>query len=239
MSGKLQRDNMAIFGNLILEEALQIGDKTRLDAGKSFTVSEAAISLVEIEPEASAGFETVSSTDKFLDWQYTGASRTVVVSVRITTDGAPVTTTASLILLTDVDDKLFSGDAELRPFEPNILDWVKAGRNSFLDVHRASQDRILTQLDEDRVWDSNGDRLTKASITDIQEVNDWSKFMTLRLIFEGLSNATDDIHHIKGLRYLDMEKQAKSRAGLRLDRDGDGTTDDLPTQLTNFRLQRR
>ncbi len=85
---------MAIFPNLKLEDIVQINDKTRLDASKSFTADEAAVTLVEIEPESAAGFiditPTVATNSKqyFLDWSYSGTSRTVTVSVRITTDGA-------------------------------------------------------------------------------------------------------------------------------------------------------
>ena len=60
-------------------------------------------------------------------------------------------------------------------------------------------------------------------ILDIEEFADWSKFMTLRLIFEGLSNATDDIFHEKAVRYNHLEAQARDRARIKIDLDGDGT----------------
>jgi hypothetical protein len=125
------------------------------------------------------------------------------------------------------------------PYEPELLNWVRAGRNSFLDVHRASQDRILTYLDEKRIWDTNGDRLTLDAITDVVEVKDWSKFMTLRLIFEGISNATDDVFHEKALRYKALEVEARNRAALRLDRDGDGETDVTKLDMRSIFMVRR
>ena len=171
-----------IFPVLELEAFLQADDKTRLDARKThITPDEAAITLIEIEPESGSGFLDVTSLS-YLDWQYSGASRTVTVSVRVTTDGLPETFSKDIEILTATDDKLFSTDAEMVRHEPQILDWVREGRNSFLDVHRTSQDRILTWLDEHRIWDTNGDRLTKDAIVDIQEVNDWSKYLTLQLI---------------------------------------------------------
>lgn len=228
-----------IFPVLELEQVVQVDDKTRLNAKKTYaTPDEADISLIEIEPETGAGFFDVT-TDRVLDYQYsTDGAKTV--SLRVTTDGAPETLTRTLNIVTAADDKLFSTDAELLPYEPNILDWVRSGRNSFLDVHRAAQDRIISYLDEHKIWDVNGNRLTKDAVVDIEEVNDWSKFLTLELIFEGLSNAIDDIFAQKKLRYSKMRQDAQNRAAIRLDRDGDGSLDD--ERILNLRsvaLKRR
>lgn len=213
-----------IFPNLELEANLQVDDKTRLDGRKTFiTPDEAAITLVEIEPEAAAGFINVT-TNKYLDWQY-ATDGTKTVTIRVTTDSTPVTATGSIEVLTVADDKLFSSDAELVPHEPEILNWVRQGRNSFLDVHRTAQDRILTWLDENRFWDKSGNPLTKDAVINISEFNDWSKFLTLRLIFEGISNSIDDIHHEKAERYRKMELTARQRAVIRVDLDGDADVD--------------
>ena len=229
---------MAIFGALELEGTVQVNDKTRLDATKSFESEENAFTLVEIEPDTGAGFVDVTA-NKYLDWSYS-TDGTATVSVRLTTgSGGPDTFTKDLTIISIADDKLFSSDHELLPYEPNILKWTREGRNSFLDVHRASQDRIISWLDENRIWDVEGNRLTKEDITDTEEVNDWSKFMTLKIIFEGLSNATDDIFHEKALRYMDMEVKARNRAAIRLDRNNDGETDISKTDLRSSRLVRR
>ena len=51
-----------IFPVLELEKTVQLNDKTRLDGRKSYTTpEEAAISLVEIQPEAGQPFFTVTS----------------------------------------------------------------------------------------------------------------------------------------------------------------------------------
>lgn len=227
-----------IFPVLKLEDVLQVNDRTRLDATATYiTPDEAPITLIEIEPEASAGFIDITST-QFLDWQYP-TDGVKSVTLRVTTDGGPESYSEDITVLTAVADKLFSGDKELTPYEPNILSWVREGRNSFLDVHRAAQDRILTYLDENRIWDIEGNRLTKEDIIDIQEVNDWSKFMVLKLIFEGVSNALDDIFFEKANRYKAMEVKARNRAAIRLDRDGDGEEDIQKTDLRSVGLFRR
>lgn len=211
-----------IFPHLVLESTVQTNDKTRLDGTKSFvSADEAAITLLEIEPEASAGYVDVTSL-KYLDWQYsTAGSKTV--TIRITTDGSPVTATGTVLVVTPSTDALFSSDAELVEHEGDILNYVRPGRNSFLDKHRAAQDRILGWLDEHRIWDNDDNRLTKAAVVNVSEVNDWSKFLTLQIIFEGLSNAVDDVFKEKSKTYERLAESARNRATFRLDFDGDGT----------------
>lgn len=228
-----------IFPNLQLEGTVQTDDKTRLDGTTTFiTQDEATITLVEIEPEASAGFIAVTS-DKFLDWQYT-TDGTKTVTIRVTTDGSPVTASKTLEVLTPANDKLFSSDAELVEHEGDILGYLRPGRASFLDKHRAAQDRILGWLDEHRIHDTSGDRLTKADVVDTAEVNDWSKFLTLQIIFESISNAVDDIFSEKARKYGLLVEQARNRAVLRLDRNNDGTIDDGEHQDNfSYRLVRR
>jgi hypothetical protein len=226
-----------IFGHLELEAILQINDKTRLDAIKSYvSTDEAAITLMEIQPEGSGSFIDVTS-DKYLDWQYS-TDGTKTITLRITTDGSPETFTKDIEVLSVADDALFSGDAELVPHEPEIMNWTRDGRNSFLDIHRLAQDRILTYLDEQRIHDSNGDKLTKAAIVDIEEVNDWSKFMVLMFIFEGLSNQVDDIFDRKAMKYREDMVNARNRGILRFDSDGDGTAD-TDKDMRTYRMVRR
>ena len=227
-----------IFPVLKLENIVQVGDQTRLDARKSYTTpDEASITLLEIEPEAGSGFLDITS-NQFLDYQYsTDGDKSV--SLRITTDGAPETLSKTITVISEVDDKLFSSDEELTPHEPDILEYVRSGRNSFLNVHRTAQDRILTWLDEHRITDVNGDRLTKDAIIDIEEVNDWSKFMVLRMIFEGLSNSIDDIFSAKAIRYRELEAIARNRSQLRFDKDGDGNIDATAYDMRTFRMVRK
>lgn len=225
---------MAIFPNAELEAIVQVNDKTRLDATKSFVdKGEAAITLVEIEPEAAAGFIDVTgslpikSKNWFLDWQY-ATDGVKTVTVRVTTDGAPVTASNTLTIISVADDKLFSADSDLIKHEPEILQDknLPDGRNSFLNVQRRSQELILAFLDENGVVDIDGNRLTKADILDVEEVRQWSTFLSLRLIFEGLSNAIDDIFSEKAKRYETMEISARGRAQLRVDVNNDGILDD-------------
>ena len=210
-----------IFPVIKTESVVQVNDKTRIDAKSTYTSpDEAAITLFEIEPEASAGFFNVTSS-LYLDWQYsTDGDKTI--TLRVTTDGSPESVTQTISVKSVADDKLFSTDSELLPYEPDILNYVTAGRSSFLDVHRASQQRIIKKMEENGFFLQDGGNITLDQLLDIEEFRDWSRFMTLRLIFEGRSNATDDIFHAKALRYRNLEAEASDRARIKVDLDGDG-----------------
>lgn len=217
---------MAIFPKLQAERIIQVDDGLRLDATASFvSKDEAAITLVEIEPEAAAGFVDVTgskNTDWFLDWQYSGASRTVDFTVRVTTDGAPVTFTDQIEVITAEDDRLFSDDYDLLKHEEEILKWLPKGKNSFKYKHRQSQELIIEDFNERGVTDLDGEKLTKAAFLDIEEVRQWSKFMTLSLIYQDNSNVVGDIYSTKADEYMSQALTHKHRAFYRLDLDGDG-----------------
>lgn len=226
---------MGIFGNLHLEEKLQINEKTRLDCSRSFVSNEAAISLMRIKPEASGSFVTVT-TDKYLDWAYETAG-TKTVTVEITTDGAAHEFTKTIEVVSEANDYLWSSDADLVQHEPDIMNYVPEGKNAFLNIHRLAQTRILAWLDEKKIWDDDNNKLTAAAVA-AADMAEWSKYLTLQYIFEGLSNSMDDIFHEKGLRYRALAETAASRAVLRLDIDGDGSTDEKVNNFTGLLLRR-
>jgi hypothetical protein len=217
---------MAIFGVLDVESVVQVDDQTRLSGVKSFLSKDnAAITLVEIEPEAGSGFITVtgtSSKDWFLDWSYSGVSRTVVASLRITA-GSTLTFTKSISVVTAADDKLFSADVDLIELEPDLLNYVPRGRSSYLNVHRAAQKKIMDWLNESGVVDVSGNKLTKADVVDLDEVRAWSRDLTLSLIFKGLQNAVDDVFSDKAKYYESQAANRQNRARLRLDLNNDGS----------------
>lgn len=213
-----------IFPNLQLEPVIQVNDRTRLDAMKSFvTQDEEAISLVQIRPLAGEDFITVTN-DKYLDWQYS-ASGTVTVTARVTAGGASAEINSTLSVVTVAADNLFSTDADLRLHENDILKWVEDGRNSFINIHRRAQKLIIEQLRREGFTDINGAPYTKAAVVDVDEVKQWATFWTLQLIFEGISNSTDDVFAEKASHYSRMRELWGKTALLRLDVDGDGVVD--------------
>ncbi len=226
-----------IFPVLETEDVVQVGDMTRLSAGKSYvSKGEPEITKVEIQPEADADWIDITGTarpDWLLDWAYGGVTRTVVASLRITTtaadaDADPVVEAVteaiekSISIVIAADDYLFSGDADIIPFEPDVLNWTYPGRATFLNVHRAAQTRIMETLDEMGVTDDEGLKLTKTAVVDITEVRAWSRDLALHLIFKSLINAVDDVFTSKSRYYASEASKRQSRAVLRLDLNGDG-----------------
>lgn len=214
-----------IFPHLELEATVQVGDRTRLSAVKSFvTQDEAAISMIEISPYGAASGYIDVTEDMYLDWQYS-ASGTINVACRVTASGASADFTSSLSVVTAASDYLYSNDNDLRVHEPDILKWVEQGRNSFINMHRAAQKNMIDWLRKEGYVDTMRNPYTKTAIVHSEEVNQWSTFLTLRLIFEGLSNAIDDIFAEKAKRYKGKEVEWRNMALLRLDVDGDGEAD--------------
>ncbi len=216
---------MAIFPIGEVEPTVQVNDKTRIDASKSFVSSGTAISAIKIDPTGSAGFTTVT-TDQYLNWSYS-ASGTYNAKIRVEAGSASASAqiTKAIIVVTEASDYLFSGDSDLRLHEPEILKWVEAGRASFLNVHRRAQTIVMKWLDKEGYVDIDGEPFEKAALIDREEVKQWSIYIALRLIFSGLSNAVDDLFAKKAAYYEAMEIDWRNRALLRLDTDGDGTAD--------------
>lgn len=216
---------MSIFPNLELEDIIQLNDKTRLNATKSFVSrGSAAITKVEIEPETSAGYTDVYNADQrlwYLDWQYSSAG-TKTVSCKVTAS-TNTTITKTIVAVSSATDSLWSADSDLISYEPEILKYVPAGRNTFLNIHRKAQNLILDWLDEQRVWDQDGARLTKASIIQTEDLKRMSCTKTLELIFEGISNKPDDVFDKKAKSYKDKFDVASERGRIRFDFNNDAT----------------
>ena len=223
---------MSIFGNLEYDSTVQVNEKIRLDASGSFiTQDEADVTLVRIEPEALAGYVTVSGVgiaqkDWYLDWGYT-ADGTKTVTLEITTDGAPSTFTFSIEVLTSADDALFASDQDLKKFEPDIMKWLPSGKSTWNFIHRKVQEKILTEIYKSRIFADDGTKLEKTEVIDKAEVREWATFSALSIIFKGIQNATDDVFGQKADEYNAKSKKFMeySLNVLALDYNKDGSVD--------------
>lgn len=153
--------------------------------------------------------------------------RHLTKSVEITIgDGATTSSVKEYIeLYSVVGDALFSSDGDLKSHKEDIMNYLRSGRNSFLNFHRRAQDVIISTLDREGYIDVYGNKFTIDAFVDLEEFRQWSTFLTLRLIFEDRSNAIDDVFDRWAKDYGGYEVQAKSRAILRIDIDGDGLTE--------------
>lgn len=232
-----------IFPKLTLETVLQVDDKTRLDASLSFvTPDEGNVTDVEIKPSATDSFISVfvdGEPEKwFLDWAY-DTDGFKDIEIRITSDMGNRTRSYQVQVLSIEDDALFSSDADLFPYEPELNRYLPVGKNSFIYAHRASQNKILAYLDEQRIWKQNNERFAKADIVDKEEFKRWSVFQTLLIIFESIQVSNDDLFQQKRMEYEKDMREARNRASLRLDVDGDGVVDEIPYNIKTTRLFRR
>lgn len=226
-----------IFIQGSLEKVIQLGDKTRLDFSATFlSPDEAEISEVTITPESSGSAVDVTS-DKYLDWAYlTEGEKTVTVSV--TTDGVATTKDFTILALTESEDKLFSNDQDIISHEVDIYRFLRPGRSSFLDFHRVAQKMILDDLDQKGLTDNQGNKLTKEDIYDIEEVKEWSKYLSLSLIYRSVQSEVGDVYDEKAQMYKNMAASNSKRATIRLDLNHDDTVDSRPDLWTG-RLVRR
>jgi hypothetical protein len=237
---------MATFGFLEIESVVQVNDRTRLSAVKSFAPKGSSpITLVRIRPEASAPWVTVSGVnltqkDWFLDWQYdTAGTKTVELEITPDTE-APQVFSKSLLVLTEAEDRLFSTDQDLISKEADVLRWVPQGKNSFLYVHREAQRQILNWLDEMRVYKNDGSRIEKTDLPLSDDLKQLSVDWALALIFGSISNKPDDAFFQKKQDYLSLVESHKRRGRIIADFNGNGTIEQDDNQdLRTFRMVRR
>ncbi len=198
---------MAIFGIIELDSVCQVNEKIMIDCSKSFlTQGEAAVTLVEIEPHTGLGFVDVTPTpatnSKLYSLEYIyDADGVKDVTLRITTDGAPVIVTKQITVLSVADDALFASDSDLQAIETDVMKWVPKGKSTWNFVHRKVQEKILTELYKSQIVATDNTKLTAAEVIDKAEVREWATYLALSIIFYSISNSVDDIFSRKAMQY--------------------------------------
>lgn len=212
-----------LFPLLRSDDKVQIGDKLRLDASKSFVAPSGAITKYEFDP-TNGGTYIDAGTVSYMDWVYSTAG-TKTAKIRITSGTTAVVTT-SIIVVTANEDALFSDDAALVEIEPTIMKYLPPERSSFKYVHRRVQKHILDSYAQRRVYKDDGAKIELVDLIDVTEVANWATIMALGYIFQGLSNAIDDVFDKKAKKYF-MHGYAAEHLALRFDFNGDGTIDEF------------
>lgn len=211
---------MAIFAVLQTDHVVQVGDKTRLDASSSFVSPAAEITKLEIKPSGNDDFIECASGTPYLDWIYTEVGP-VEAQVRVTIgEGEDATTAvgqADLTVLTEEEDKLFSSDADLKGISPSIYNLLPEGRASFKYAHRAAQEIILDQINR-RV--NTEDWISAAAVAKVFQVQQWSKYLTLSLIYGAAQIAKDDLFLQEHARFANAATRYENDAYIELKLDG-------------------
>lgn len=156
--------------------------------------------------------------------QYVDASQRII-TVAVTNGTQTDTKYFYINTFSEDGDYLFNTDQDIIAHEPDVMKWVVDGRSSFKDVYRRSQRIIIAWLDEKGYVNQYQNKYDKWDIIDIEEVRQWSTYMSLRLIFQGISNSVDDVFSVKAKNYSLLEEGARQRAILRLDTNSDGIAD--------------
>lgn len=223
---------MPKFGKLLTDEVLIQGDKVCLNCAASFaTPDEEGELAFSIKADADSDF--IEAYEGKLNWLYsTAGDKTVTVKVSNTTGDQEFEFPVTVVTLASL--KLFSTDAELIQYEPNIFDYMQFRWSSFNLFHFRAQKTILNWLDEKRIWNQEGEKLTPAAILDMTEVRDLSAALALQYIFESSTTQVGDIYSTKATLYQGEVSKRMQKATLRLDVNGDSVedkVDDLSIRL--------
>lgn len=217
-----------IFPSIEHEAVVQVNDRTRLDASKTYVAKGATpITKVEIQPYAGGPQIDVTGTgtplkpsDWYTDYQYDTDGQKVI-TVTLNSDTTPITFSSTIEVISEADDALFADDTDLIQEEPDITKYVRKGRNTFKDVHREAQREILDMIDRKGYRKSDGTKVVAADAIDKSEVRTMAKYLALHLIYIGLSNVVDDIFSQKSATYWTKYNTASDRRLIGFDLDGD------------------
>jgi hypothetical protein len=231
-----------IFINCLREDLVQVGDKTRIDVSRSF-VSGDGITSITIKPEATESAISVFNANQdrwYLDWAYmTDGTKTITIEA---SDG---TTTVSQNFTIEVisveDDNLYSNDSQIFAIESELKRYFPQGRNSWINIHREAQSRILNYLDRKRIWNDNGSPYTKTQINKHGELQKWSLYEAMLMIYTDLLISVGDKFAEKVNEYKALRNYERDRGAIRIDKNNNGVIDAASEiqELKSFRLIKR
>jgi len=229
-----------IFLNCLRETIIQVSDKTRIDVSKSFIANSSPITNIKIEPDSGVGLITVFNTNQdkwFIDWAYaTPGEKTVTVEA---TDGVnTISQTFKILVLSEADDFLYSNDEQIFMLESELKKYLSPGRNSYKNIHRESQTRILNFLDRKGIWQKTGDPFSKLQINLHGELSNWSLYESLFIIYTDLFISVGDKFAEKVNQYKELRNIERERSSIRIDKDGNGTIEAGTGEFQELRVTR-
>lgn len=231
-----------IFINCLREDLVQVNDKTRIDVSRSF-VSGDAITDILIKPEATEDYISIFDADKdnwYLDWSY-ATDGTKTISVQATDGSSTVSNDFTLSVISVEDDNLYSDDSQIFAIESELKRYFPSGRNSYLNIHREAQSRIVNYLDRKRIWNSDGTAYTKNQLNLTGELQKWSLYETISIIYNDLFISGGDKFAAKVNEYKELRNIERDRGAIRIDSNSSGTIDtgDHVQDLKTFMMRLR
>ena len=231
-----------IFLNCMNEGLVQVNDKTRIDVSKSF-VNGDTITDILIKPEASENYISIFNIDQrkwFLDWSY-ATDGEKVISVQATDGVNTVTQNFNLEIISVADDNLYSNDSQIFKIESELKKYIDSSRNSYINLHREAQSRILAYLDRKRIWNDDGTAYSKTQVNLQDELQKWSLYETILMIYTDLFVSGGDKFAEKINEYKAMRNTERDRGAIRVDKNNNGIVDAGTEiqELKSFRLIKR
>jgi PKD repeat protein len=216
---------MSAFAILKSDDKVFEGDKLQLDASQSFVTPDDAFAATSHQISFDAGSTWINITTlKKLDYIFS-TSGDKTIQLKVTSTGGTQTVSKTVTVLDLTEQALFSKDADLYLYEPEIDRYLPKKWSSWNLIHLAAQQFIIDWLDENAITKSDGEKFAVADFGDSQQVKQLSCFKALELIYEGNSNVVGDLSSVKRDKYKGMVIEKLSRANLRLDYNDDGTID--------------
>jgi hypothetical protein len=229
-----------IFIKCINEPLAQINDMVRIDVSLSF-VSGDPITDILIRPDALGDFVSVFNADQskwYLDWAYS-ATGTQTITVQATDGVDTVEKDLTIITITEATDNLYSTDQELFLLESELRKYLPPGKNSFLNVHREAQSRIVNYIDRKRIWKTDGTAYSKDELNIAGELSKWSLYEAASIIYSDLLITVGDKFSEKHKMYVELRNYERDRGAIRLDLDGTSGDSIGSKDLKTFNLVRR
>jgi polyhydroxyalkanoate synthesis regulator phasin len=221
-----------LFPKLDIDSLVQIDDMTRFDAAKAFYTVDEVISEINIYPDFTNNPATVQNVyiedcrDLWsLDWAYDTAGE---YTVRVELVSAAGSKHKDYIIqaITEEEDNLFSKDEDIYALENELRSYLPAGRNSWKYMHRRAQKEILDWLYRNGKLNTDGTKITKDQILITSELEEWSLYETMLLIYQDLKTSSGEAFNEKLVDYSAKRADAKERYRIRYDDDRSGEVDD-------------
>lgn len=217
---------------LICDSKVQLNDKIRFDATKSFAIKTAPqIVKVEIRPSSSdayidvTGPNPINQKNWFLDWIYT-TTGTKTVDLKIT-DAASneYLRSANVEVVTAAQERLFSNDEILSKYDSDIMKYLPESRSSWNHIHRQVQSDIMAFLRDLRIRNKDGSELTIDQVNLTNDLREMATFWALTLIYWDLSNKQDDKFYQRHQECAKRLFELKTKGDIAIDITKDGQID--------------
>ena len=144
--------------SLLIDSTVRVGDKFRIDVTRTFLKPNELLESIDIELSDGGDSynlyqETANETTSdqwFIDYAY-DVDDTNVITLTIVSDLGVNILEKTVISKIAADDLTLATDSDLLSHEPNIMEYLPNGRNSFIYMHRNVTELILQNLSERRI----------------------------------------------------------------------------------------